>query len=185
MRINLSIQGIASRILVFNPDSTLYKATCRLDIHALQKTLFENDEFLKLSLNPKVPDYSLLPTSSEYLIVDNGRFNRVEFKREGRRVQKLFVRDLKNDLTLMPIFSIQHKSRQVEGLVIVEQELGCIGQFEVECQAQFDILDMEFTQTEFQQLNIQGLSQVSYRGRRIKWRNKRTLVQNRVGLILN
>lgn len=186
-KIKISLHGYSQKILIYYPGSILYKKVQLLSENALQSTLFENDEFAALELIQKdrrVRNYLEVKEDISYSILNNDDFTRIELKRQGGKLRKIFIKEVNNGITLFPLFNVQHITKRITGLVIVEKEMGALGHGYILADT-FDVNQLQFTASQFDTRLPNGITEIKYNDQSIKLNQAKTLLVGRFALIIN
>jgi hypothetical protein len=169
----LILHGHRINIIVHSPETDLYRRACQLDSISLQKYFYERKEKLDLNVSSK----------QEYTLLSNDRFTRIEFREKKRKFRKLFFYSVLAQDTLFPLYRISKQTIQLQGLVIIESEVGHFGETDLKNE-KFDIEKLEFLFTDFSGSEWKGITEIRYDNYPLTFKQAETVLRSRYVTIL-
>jgi hypothetical protein len=144
----------------------------------------------KALLDPFFYYYLKIPTiaSTEHLPgikwsgLMNSPKNQIEIWYEGKKIKKLYIADIHQDLLLFPLYNkskIEIREEYSPGIYIEQQVIGFVGSYELNIES-FDLEELQFNLLQFNDKLL--LQHPTYSNQKLRFRKKETLLTYQNGL---
>jgi hypothetical protein len=144
----------------------------------------------KALLDPFFYYYLKIPTiaSTEHLPgikwsgLMNSPKNQIEIWYEGKKIKKLYIADIDQDLLLFPLYNkskIEIREEYSPGIYIEQQAIGFVGSYELNIES-FDLEELQFNLLQFNDKLL--LQHPTYSNQKLRFRKKETLLTYQNGL---
>lgn len=106
----------------------------------------------------------------------NSPKNQIEIWYDGKKIRKLHIADIDQDLLLFPLYNkskIEIKEEYSPGIYLEQQAIGFVGSYEVNIES-FDYEDLQFNLLQFNDKLL--LQHPTYSNQKLRFRKKETLL---------
>jgi hypothetical protein len=140
----------------------------------LAKALLDPFFFYYLKI-PAIASTEHLPGTKWSGILDSPK-NQIEIWYDGKKIRKLHIADIDQDLLLFPIYNknkIEIIKEYSPGIYVEQQAIGFVGSYELNVES-FDLQDLQFNLLQFNDKLL--LQQPTYSNQKLLFRKKETLL---------
>lgn len=124
---------------------------------------------------PSIPSVEHLPGSKISGLLNSSK-NQIEIILDGKKIKKLHIKDLQQELLLFPLYNI-HRTEMTKdyspGIYIEERTIGFIASYDIKLDS-FDIDHLQFNLVQFNDKLL--LQQPTYQNKIFRFRKKETLL---------
>ncbi|KFC61135.1 hypothetical protein [Flavobacterium gilvum] len=140
----------------------------------LAEALLDPFFYYNLKIN-SIPSVEHLPGSKITGLLNSPK-NQIEILIDGKKIKKLYIKDLQQELLLFPLYNI-HKTEIIKdcspGIYVEQKAIGFISSYEIKLDS-FDIEHLQFNLLQFNDKLL--LQQPSYQNKNFRFRKKETLL---------
>lgn len=140
----------------------------------LAKALLDPFFFYYLKI-PTIPSTEHLPGTKWSGLLDSPK-NQIEIWYDGKKIKKLHIADINQDLLLFPLYNknkTKIKEEYNSGIYVEQQAIGFVGSYELNVEA-FNLEDLHFHLLQFNDKLL--LKQPTYSNQKLRFRKKETLL---------
>ncbi|MFV5701187.1 hypothetical protein ACM55F_04875 [Flavobacterium sp. XS2P12] len=154
------------------------KVAARMKVPLIKALL---DPFFYYNLKiPSIPSVEHLPGNKITGLLNSSK-NQIEILVDGKKIKKLHIKDLVQELLLFPLYNI-HKTEIIEdyspGIYVEQKAIGFVASYEIKLD-KFNIDNLQFNLLQFNLLQFndkQLLQQPTYQNKIFRFRKKETLL---------
>ena len=183
LKLKFSIHGSGIYIKRFQKNSHVWRTFNLYSESELNKILFNHDLFSKLNLKnregKKISSYHQLIPDQTIVCYSTDRFTVLEIKIEGKRHGRIGFYDLVRSDLIFPAFPIMYSEFRIDGLNIVECDIGSFGSAILKAN-KFDIELLRFELMKIENKNY--IHKIIYNDVTLEF--KRTNTLNQRGFVL-
>jgi hypothetical protein len=140
----------------------------------LEKALLDPFFYYYLKIQ-NIASTEYLPGSKWSGLLDTPK-NQIEIWYDGKKIKKLHITDIEQDLLLFPIYNknkTEIKEEDGPGIYVEQQTIGFVGSYELNIET-FNLEDLQFNLFQFNDKLL--LQQPIYCGQNLRFRKKETLL---------
>ncbi|WP_293892129.1 hypothetical protein [Flavobacterium sp.] len=124
---------------------------------------------------PSIPSVDHLPGNKRTGLLNTPK-NQIEIILDGKKISKLYIKDLNQEQLLFPLYNIHKteiKEKQSPGIYIEQKAVGFIASYEIKVD-DFTIDDLQFNLLHFNDKQL--LQKPSYQNKKVLFRKRETLL---------
>jgi hypothetical protein len=140
----------------------------------LEKALLDPFFYYYLKI-PTIASTEHLPGTKWSGLLDSPK-NQIEIWYDGRKIRKLLIADIDQDLLLFPIYNknkIEIRKEYCPGIYVEQQAIGFVGSYELNIES-FNLEDLQFNLLKFNDKLL--LQQPTYSTQKLLFKKKETLL---------
>jgi hypothetical protein len=141
---------------------------------SLEKALLDPFFYYYLKI-PAIASTEHLP-GIKWSGLSNSPKNQIEIWYDGKKIKKLQIADIEQDLLLFPIYNktkTEIKEEYSPGIYVEQRAIGFVGSYEMKIES-FNLEDLQFNQLQFNDKLL--LQQPTYSNQKLRFKKKETLL---------